>query len=106
MKHKDNKNGFNQLFRGGEAVIQSLVSHNIHKNICKTQEGGTSLLMFGPTTDYLDRTTEKRDVSGLRRWSVMTFRGVNIGLVKLVADHQLDIQVFITYKIVWPMMWI
>ena len=75
MRHKDNVNGFNQLFRGGESAIQSVVSHNIHENISKTQEGGTSLLMFGPTTDQLDYTAEKRDNSGLGRWSVMTIKG-------------------------------
>ena len=67
MKHNDNAYGFNQLFRGGEAVIQSVVSDKTHENICKTQEGGTSMLMFGPTTDYLDHTSEKRDILGLVR---------------------------------------
>ena len=75
MKHKDNVNGFNQLFRGGEATIQSVVSHNVNENISRTQEGGTSLLMFGPTCDYLDFDEEKSDASGLGRWSVMTIKG-------------------------------
>jgi hypothetical protein len=33
MKHKKNGNGFNRLFKGGEAVVQSIVAHNIHENI-------------------------------------------------------------------------
>jgi hypothetical protein len=30
MKDKKNCNGFNQLFKGGEAVVQSVVAHNVH----------------------------------------------------------------------------
>jgi hypothetical protein len=33
MRNKHNINGFNQLFKGGEAAIQSIVAHNTHKNI-------------------------------------------------------------------------
>ncbi len=28
MRHKKNVNGFNTLFKGGEAAIQSIVAHN------------------------------------------------------------------------------
>jgi hypothetical protein len=52
--HHSNVNGFNQMFKGGEAAIQSIAAHNIHEYIGHIQEGGTSLLMFGPTTVYLD----------------------------------------------------
>ena len=60
MKHKSNVNGFNQLFRGGESSIQSVVAHNVHENISKVQEGGTCLMMFGPLTSSLDHSAEKR----------------------------------------------
>jgi hypothetical protein len=30
MRHKANCKGFNQLFKGGKAFIQSIVAHNIH----------------------------------------------------------------------------
>jgi hypothetical protein len=75
MKHKSNVNGFNQLFRGGESTIQSVVAHNVHENISKVQEGGTCLMMFGPRTSSLDHSAEKKDPSGLGRWSVMTVQG-------------------------------
>jgi hypothetical protein len=45
-KHKKNCNSFNQLFKGGEVVVQSVVAHNVHENIGRTQQGGTSLLLF------------------------------------------------------------
>ncbi len=54
MRHRRNLNGFNQLFKGGEAAIQSVVAHNIHEDINRVQEGGTCLLLFGTLTDQLD----------------------------------------------------
>ena len=77
MRHKDNVNGFSQLFRGGEAVIQSVVSHNINENISRVQEGGTCMMAIGPITDYIahaDRQ-EGNDATGLGRWSVITLQG-------------------------------
>jgi len=40
MKHKKNCNGFNQLFKGGEAAVRSVVAHNVHENIGRTQREG------------------------------------------------------------------
>ena len=47
LKHKDNKHGFSQLFNGGEADVRSVVGHNVHENVSRVQQGGTSLLLFG-----------------------------------------------------------
>jgi hypothetical protein len=65
MGHKLNINGFNQLFRGGEAAIQSMVTHNVHKNVCQIQEGGTSLIMYGPLTNQLLHEGSTNDKTGL-----------------------------------------
>ena len=46
MKHKETYNGFNQLFQGGGTDIRSVVAHNVHKNVGRVQEGGTSMLLF------------------------------------------------------------
>ncbi len=75
MQHRKNGNGFNQLFKIGESAVQSVVAHNIHKNIGRTQQGGTSLLLFGHLTEQLDHNESGKDVSGLGRWSVMTPQG-------------------------------
>ena len=32
-KHKDNRNGFSQMFRGGEEVIRSIAAHDVHENL-------------------------------------------------------------------------
>ena len=78
MKHKRNCNGFNQLFKGGEAAVQSVVAHNVHENIGRTQQGGTSLLLFGHLTEQLDHDESGKDDTGLGRWSVMTLKGVGV----------------------------
>jgi hypothetical protein len=44
MKHKKNVNRFNHLFKGGEAASHSIAVHNVHENIGRTQQGGTSLI--------------------------------------------------------------
>jgi hypothetical protein len=75
MRHRKNENGFSQLFKSGESAVQSVVAHNIHKNIGRTQQGGTSLLLFGHLTEQLDHNKTGKDVSGLGRWTVMTLQG-------------------------------
>ncbi len=31
LRHRDNRNGWNQLFRGGDADVRSVVAHNVHE---------------------------------------------------------------------------
>ena len=75
MKHKKNYNSFNQLFKGGEAAVQSVVAHNVHENIGQTQQGGTSLLLFGHLTEQLDHDKSGKDDTGLGQWLVITLKG-------------------------------
>jgi hypothetical protein len=77
LRHKDNQNGWNQLFRGGEADFRSVVAHNVHKadRIGQVQEGGTGLLMFGPLTEYLDMPGSEKDITGLGQWTTMLLKG-------------------------------
>lgn len=80
MRHIDNRNGWNQLFKGGEADVRSVVAHNVHESegISRTQEGGTGLLMFGPLTEYLDMPGSEKDATGLGRWTTMLLKGEGI----------------------------
>jgi hypothetical protein len=64
-KHKKNVNGFNQLFKGGEAAIHSIVAHNVHENVGKIQQGGTSLVMFGHLTQQIEGYKNGKDPTGL-----------------------------------------
>lgn len=54
--HKENKNGFSQMFKGGEAEVRSVTAHNTHegKEVGKEQEGGTAILLFGDTIEQDD----------------------------------------------------
>ena len=70
-KHKDNRNGFSQMFRGGEAEIKTVAVHNANENVDRTQEGGTSLLCYGPLIEQYDFEHSGKDGTGLGRWVVM-----------------------------------
>jgi hypothetical protein len=65
MQHKQNKEGFNSLFGGGEAEVRSVVAHNVHENVGRIQERGMSLLMFGPLIGQLDTEESNKDDSDL-----------------------------------------
>jgi hypothetical protein len=75
MKHKKNSNGFSQLFKGGKAAVQSIVAHNVHENIGRVQQEGTSLLLFGHLIEQLDHKESGKDDTGLGCWTVMTLQG-------------------------------
>jgi hypothetical protein len=75
MRHKKNCNRLNQLFKGGEAEVRSIVAHNVYMNISRVQQGGMSLLLFGHLTKQLNQNESSKDKTGLGRWSVMTLQG-------------------------------
>jgi hypothetical protein len=87
LQHRLNVNGFNQMFKGGEAAIQSVMAHNTHENIGRVQEGWTSLLAFGTVTEYLDYQQLGKDETGLGRWSVKTFKGDNGVQTRVVCGY-------------------
>jgi hypothetical protein len=75
IKHKRDVNGFNQLFKGGESAIQSIMAHNVHENVGRVQQGGTSLILFGRLTEQLNHNESGKDPTGLGRWTFMTLEG-------------------------------
>ena len=52
-----------------------LCGHNVHENVGRTQQGGTSLLLYGPLIDQYNFEASGKDDAGLGRWVVMVFRG-------------------------------
>lgn len=86
LQHKENRNGFSQMFKGGEAEIRSVAAHNCHegKDVGKVQEGGTAMLLYGDTIEQYDFEASGKDDTGLGRWVSMVFRGEN-GLVTRVV---------------------
>ncbi len=77
MKHKRNLIVFSKLFGGGEADVHLVVAHNVHKNIGRIQEGGMSMIVFGPLIEYGDMSEGDKDTTGLGLWVVMTVKGGN-----------------------------
>ena len=63
------------MFRGGEIDIRSIAAHNVHENVGRIQEGGTSMLIYGLLVDHYDFEHSGKDDTGLGRWVVMVFQG-------------------------------
>lgn len=89
LMHKDNKNGFSQLFKGGEAEVRAVSAHNSHegREVGRFQEGGTAALVFGQLVEQYDFDTSGRDPSGLGRWVVLVFRGSNGIVTRVVCGY-------------------
>jgi len=89
LMHKDNRNGFLQLFRGGEADIRTVAAHNKHegRELDSVQEGGTAMVLFGNLIEQFDMEESGRDESGLGRWVVMTFRGEGGRTTRIVCSY-------------------
>ena len=82
--HKNDKNGFSQMFRGREAEIRSVAGHKMHDNVGRSQEGGISLLCYGPLIGQYDIENMGKDDTGMGQWVVMIFQGAD-GIVKWVV---------------------
>ena len=89
LMHKDNVNGFSQLFKGGEAEVRAVAAHNKHegKKVGRRQEGGTAALVFGPLMEQYDFEASGRDASGLGRWVVLVFRGSNGIVTRVICGY-------------------
>lgn len=75
--HKDNRDGFSQLFQGVEADIRLIAVHNKHegKEIGRVQEEGMAMLLYGSLIEKYDMESSGRDESRLGGWVFMTFVG-------------------------------
>ena len=87
LKHKDNRNGFRQMFQGGEAEVRTQTAHNVHENVAQTQEGGCGMILFGPLIDQYDFEHSGKDETGMGRWTVMTFRGSEGVTTRVVCGY-------------------
>jgi hypothetical protein len=75
LKHKANRNGFHQMFNGGETELRVIAAHNVNKDAGKFQEGGTAMLVFGDLTEKFDPEGLGGDDLGLGQWAFMKFAG-------------------------------
>ena len=88
-RHRQNKNGLAQMFKGGESEVRAQVGHNAHENISRVQEGGVGLLLYGPLIEQYDfeASGNSKDATGLGRWAVMVFRGTNGLTTRVVCGY-------------------
>lgn len=56
LMHKENRNGFSQMFKEGKAKVLTIPAQNSHegKEVGKVQEKGTEMLLFGDTIEQCD----------------------------------------------------
>ena len=88
LKHKQNKNGMNQMLNGGDSDVRSVVAHNVHESKCgKTQQGGTSALLYGPLTEQHDFKASGKDPTGLGRRISIVLRGEDGITLSLVCGY-------------------
>ena len=89
LAHKQNRNGFSQLFRGGETEIRSVAAHNVHegRDVGRIQEGGTCMMAYGPLIEQYDFEESQKDPTGLGRWVVMVFRGSDGITTRVVCGY-------------------
>ena len=71
--HKSNRNGFRQMFNGGEMELQAIALNNVHKYVGKFQEGGTAMMTYGGLIQQFDPEGLGRNDLGLGRWTFMRF---------------------------------
>ncbi len=71
--HKSNRNGFRQMFNGGETGLRAITLNNVHKDVGKFQEGGTAMMTHGNLIQQFDPEGSGRDDLGLGRWTFMRF---------------------------------
>jgi hypothetical protein len=64
-----------------------VVAHNVHENTRRVQEGGTSLLLFGPMVQQYNATESGRDDTGLERWVVITLSGNDGFTTRIVCGY-------------------
>jgi hypothetical protein len=71
--HRLNRNGFRQMFNGGEMELWAIASNNVHKEVGKFQEGSTAMMTHGNLIQQFDPEGSGCDNLGLGRWTFMRF---------------------------------
>ena len=87
LRHKENKNGFMQMFNGGETDLRAISAHNANGDMGRVQEGGTEMLAFGNLMDQFDSDRLGRDELGLGCWTYMRFAGSDGAVTYVVCGY-------------------
>ncbi len=88
LRHKANRNGFQQMFNGGETEqLWAIASHNRNEDAGKFQEGGTAMMVYGDLIQQFDPEESVRDDLGLGQWTYMLFRGTNNTVAWVICGY-------------------
>ncbi len=87
LQHKANRNGFQQMFNGGETELWAIASHNSNKDAGKFQEGGTAMMVYGDLIQQFDPEESGRDDLGLGWWTYMLFCGTNNTVTLVICGY-------------------
>jgi hypothetical protein len=63
--HKSNRNGFQQIFNGGEMKVQTNASNNVSEEARKFQEVGTAMMIYGNQIQQFDSGGSRRNDLGM-----------------------------------------
>ena len=75
LQHKDNMNGFSQMFNGEECEIRPIVVNNFHEMWEEHRREIQAWMMFGPMIKQYDFEHLGNDDMGLRIWTYTMFSG-------------------------------
>ena len=85
--NKANRNGFRQMFNGGETELRAIASQNAHESVGKYQEGGTAVLSYGNLLQQFDPEGSGCDDLGLGRWTHMRFVGEDRIVTRIICGY-------------------
>jgi hypothetical protein len=77
LLHKSNRNGFWQMFNGGETDLRAIVSHNKNEEAGKFQEEGAAMIVYGDLIQQYNPAESGQDDLGLGYWTHMKFKDDN-----------------------------
>jgi len=87
LRHKANRNGFCQMFNGGETDLRAIASHNVHESVGKYREGGTAVLSYGNLLQQVDPEGSGCDDLGLGCWTYMRFVGEDRIVTRVICSY-------------------
>jgi hypothetical protein len=87
LRHKANRNGFPQMFNGGETELRAIASNNGHESVGKYQEGGTAMMCYGNLLQHFDPEGSGRDDLGLGRWTYMRYIGEDRIVTRVICGY-------------------
>ncbi len=87
LQHKANRNGFRQMFNGGETELRAIVSHNRNEDAGIFQEGGTAMMVYGDLIQQFDPEASGRDDLGLGQGTYMLFCSTNNTVTRVICGY-------------------